>query len=45
MFNDLDLSVKRHFQQQLKKFILKIEDDIVNILQEAEQIYKTLSSF
>jgi len=45
MFNDLALSVKQRFHQQLKKFIPKIEGDLVNIRQEAEQIYKMLSSF
>lgn len=31
MFSDLALSVKQHFQQQLKKFIPKTEGDIANI--------------
>jgi len=29
MFSDLALSVKQRFQQQLKRFTLKIEDDII----------------
>ena len=45
MFNDLALSVEQRFQQQLKTFTPKVEADIINIFQEAEQIYKTLSSF
>jgi len=45
VFNDLALSVKRLFQQQLKKFIPKKEGDLANICQEVEQIYGTLSSF
>ena len=45
VFNNLALSVKRCFQQQLKRFIPKIEGDLTNICQEAEQIYETLSSF
>ena len=45
VFNDLALSVKQRFQQQLKKFIPKTEGDLANIRQEAEQIYETLSSF
>ena len=45
MFNNLALSVKQRFQQQLKKFTPKTEDNIINIRLEAEQIYKTLSSF
>jgi len=45
VFNNLALSVKQRFQQQLKKFVPKTEGDIANIRQEAEQIYETLSSF
>jgi len=45
VFSDLVLSVKQHFLQQLKRFTAKAEDDITNIQQEAEKIYKTLSSF
>jgi len=45
VFNDLALSVKQRFQQQLKKFIPKTEGDLGNIRQEAERIYETLSSF
>jgi len=36
--------VKHCFQQQLKRFAPKTEDDIINIRQEAEKIYETLSS-
>ena len=45
VFNDLPLSVKQHFQQQLKKFIPKTEGELANIRQETEQIHETLSSF
>ena len=37
VFSDLALRVKKHFQQQLKKFTSKTEDDIINIRQEAEK--------
>jgi len=45
VFSDLALSVRQYFQQQLKMFTLKTKDDIINICQEAEKIYETLSSF
>jgi len=44
VFNDLALSVKQSFQQQLKRFALKTEDDIISIRQEAKKIYENLSS-
>jgi len=45
VFNDPALSLKQHFQQQLKGFTPKIEADIINICYEAVQIYETLSYF
>ena len=45
LFSDLAFSVKQCFQQHLKRFASKIEDDIINIRQEDKKIYETLSSF
>jgi len=45
VFSDLTFSVTQRFQQQLKRFTPKTEDDIIKIWQEDEKIYRTLSSF
>ena len=45
MFSNLALSVKQCFQQQLKIFTPKTEADIINVRQEAAQIYESLSTF
>jgi len=45
VFSDMALSVKKHFQQQLRRFTPQTEDDIINIRLEAKKIYETLSSF